>query len=138
MNPVPQLRGPPGLVIMREIRRCHQQGAAVIGHHSQGVAQCPPLLLISHDDGHKLEVAQDDLFHQNRMRVINRHELNSKLKGEISKWTREALLAELDKSHIPAGAINNMQDLFDIPLAKAMVLDNEGVPGLKQVAFKVE
>jgi crotonobetainyl-CoA:carnitine CoA-transferase CaiB-like acyl-CoA transferase len=84
------------------------------------------------------EIAQDELFNQNRMRVINRHELNAMLSDEINKWTRKALLAELDKSHIPAGAINNMQDLFEIPLAKAMVLDNEGVPGLKQVAFKVE
>jgi len=31
-----------------------------------------------------------------------------------------------------------MRDLFEIPLAKAMILDNEGVPGLKQVAFKIE
>jgi len=84
------------------------------------------------------EVAQDELFHQNQVRVINRHELNVQLGSEIGKWTREALLAELDKSHIPAGAINNMQDLFEIPLAKAMVLDNEGLPGLKQIAFKVE
>jgi len=60
------------------------------------------------------------------------------MSSEIVKWTREALLTQLDKSHIPAGAINNMQDLFKIPLAKSMVLDNEGVPGLKQVAFKVE
>jgi len=84
------------------------------------------------------ETAQDEMFHQNQKRVINRHELNVKLSSEIGKWTREALLTELDKSHIPAGAVNNMQDLFEIPLAKAMVLDNEGVPGLKQVAFKVE
>ena len=84
------------------------------------------------------EIAQDGLFHQNRMRVINRHELNAKLSSEIGKWARKALLAELGKLHIPAGAINNMQDLFELPLAKAMVLDNEGVPGLKQVAFKVE
>jgi len=84
------------------------------------------------------ETAQDEMFHQNQKRVINRHELNVMLSSEIGKWTREALLTELDKSHIPAGAVNNMQDLFEIPLAKAMVLDNEGVPGLKQVAFKVE
>jgi crotonobetainyl-CoA:carnitine CoA-transferase CaiB-like acyl-CoA transferase len=85
-----------------------------------------------------VEIAQDELFHQNRMRVINRHELNAKLSSEIGKWTREALLAQLDKSHIPAGAINNMQDLFEIPLARPMILDNGGVPGLKQVAFKIE
>jgi crotonobetainyl-CoA:carnitine CoA-transferase CaiB-like acyl-CoA transferase len=84
------------------------------------------------------ETAQDEMFLHNQKRVINRHELNVKLSSEIGKWPREALLTELDKSHIPAGAVNNMQDLFEIPLAKAMVLNNEGVPGLKQVAFKVE
>ena len=60
------------------------------------------------------------------------------LSHEISKWIRSELLAELEKSHIPAGAVNDMQDLFEIPLAKAMVLDNEGKPGLKQVAFKLK
>jgi len=83
------------------------------------------------------ETARDELFNQNRLRVINRHDLNAKLSSAIGKWTRQALLAELYKSHIPAGAVNNMQDLFEIPLAKAMVLDSDEGPGLKQVAFKI-
>jgi len=84
------------------------------------------------------EVAQHESFLKNRMRVINRHDLNAKLSHEISKWGRKELLLELGKSHIPAGAVNDMQNLFEIPLAKAMILDDEGVPGLKQVAFKVK
>lgn len=83
------------------------------------------------------EVAQNETFRQNRGRVLNRDELNTKLSAEIGKWTRKALLTELDKLHIPAGAINNMQDLFETPQAKAMLLDNNGAPGLKQVAFKL-
>ncbi len=84
------------------------------------------------------EMAQDKKFRKNQMRVMNNDELNSRLNSEIGKWTREELLAELDKSHIPSGAVNNMQDLFETRMAKAMVLNNKGMPGLKQVAFKVD
>jgi len=83
------------------------------------------------------ELAHDEKFKKNQMRVVNSDELNASLSSAIGKWPRKALLTELEKSHVPAGAINTMKDLFEIPLAKAMVLDNKGVPGLKQVAFKV-
>jgi crotonobetainyl-CoA:carnitine CoA-transferase CaiB-like acyl-CoA transferase len=71
------------------------------------------------------ELAADPRFVHNSDRVRHRAELNAILPGLCRKFTRDALLAALEKEGVPAGPINTVADVFADPqvIARRMRLE---------------
>ncbi len=82
-----------------------------------------------------VELAQNEKFRRNPQRVVNNQELTTILRSKIRTWKRDEFMARLHECHVPAGAVNDMKDVFETRLAKGMVLESDGLPGLKQIAF---
>ncbi|MBB6612403.1 CoA transferase [Pontibacter sp. Tf4] len=83
------------------------------------------------------EMAHDARFKTNYSRVQNRQELNELLGQLIAKHTRQQLLTALHKLHVPAGAVNTVADVFELPQAREMLLESpDAKPGVRQIAFK--
>ena len=71
------------------------------------------------------DLIADPRFATNADRVRNRGELITMIEEETRKFTRAALLAELETRHVPAGPINSVEDVFADPqvIARGMRLD---------------
>jgi crotonobetainyl-CoA:carnitine CoA-transferase CaiB-like acyl-CoA transferase len=82
------------------------------------------------------DLKTDNLFKTNALRVENRHKLVVILRGPLSQFERDDLLDLLKKHSVPAGAIRTMDEVFEHPLAQAMVLKNGEEKRVKTVAFK--
>ena len=85
---------------------------------------------------------EDKRFKTNALRVKNRAELYSILRGVMELYRRDELIDLLKKHQIPVGAIRNMPEVFENKTAQAMIL--EGTPHetvvtkcVKTVAFKI-
>ena len=84
-------------------------------------------------------IAEDARFTTNADRLANRTELCSLIAEHTRKWTRDALLARLEKEGIPAGPINSVADTFADPqiIARGMQLDMQrkedgaSIPGVR-------
>lgn len=78
----------------------------------------------------------------NAARVRNRDILRDLLQETIIHWGSEALLDRLEAMQVPAARIRNMQEVFEQPEAREMILE-EQLPGgkvgrgVRTVAFKV-
>ena len=85
---------------------------------------------------------EDKRFKTNALRVKNRAELYSILRGVMELYRRDELISLCKKHQIPIGAIRNMPEVFENKTAQAMIL--EGTPHetvvtkcVKTVAFKI-
>lgn len=83
----------------------------VVGNDSQFVKLCEVL-------GHA-EWSTDERFATNAQRVRNIGELSGLLRALFSTWSREQLIAALDKAGVPCGAINNVAEVFEEPQVQA-------------------
>lgn len=88
----------------------------------------------------KPELAKDPKFSDNFNRVINRNELIGILQDLIATFDRDTLLQGLDKKSVPAGGVFNMEEVFNLPEAKELVMESETdsglkIKGLRTVAF---
>jgi crotonobetainyl-CoA:carnitine CoA-transferase CaiB-like acyl-CoA transferase len=61
------------------------------------------------------DLAQDPRYQTNEGRVIHRTDLMPALGTYLSRWTRDALLAQLATAAVPAGPINTVADVFADP-----------------------
>lgn len=79
------------------------------------------------------ELASDERFLSNSLRVENRDALDSELAPSIARWRRNDLLDALEKSVVPAGPINTVEDVFKDPqfIARKMRIEPDGVPGVR-------
>jgi len=79
------------------------------------------------------ELATDARFQTNSARVGNRRMLTDMLEGKTRFWTRDALLAALEKEGVPAGPINTVADVFADPQFehRGMRIEPDGVSGLR-------
>ena len=68
-------------------------------------------------------LADDVKYKSNLQRVINRISLNEVLKTVFSKVNADSLLSQFDIHKIPAGKINNLQQVFGDKNAKKMILE---------------
>ncbi|MGB1241468.1 MAG: CaiB/BaiF CoA transferase family protein [Chitinophagales bacterium] len=88
------------------------------------------------------EVAKDTCFEDNAGRVKHRKTLQKLLQEPIAVHQREDLLLQLEKNEVPAGAVRNMQEVFELPIAQEMIL-KETMPNgqltqrVKTVTFEV-
>ena len=69
----------------------------------------------------------------NADRVANRDRLTETLTAVTRGWSRDDLLAALERAGVPAGPINDMADVFADPqvIARGMRIDPEGIPGVR-------
>jgi crotonobetainyl-CoA:carnitine CoA-transferase CaiB-like acyl-CoA transferase len=89
------------------------------------------------------ELREDERFSRNSERVRHRQELNEVLEEKIRTFTRPDLLEKFQQQGVPAGSIRHMKEVFELPTARAMILD-EVLPNgkvsqrLRTVAFQLE
>ena len=86
------------------------------------------LTLLSRED-----LLDDARFATNAARLTNRNALREVLSGETRKWRREALLRHCAEAGIPAGPINQLNEVFDDPQVRArdLAIQPGGIPGLR-------
>ena len=79
------------------------------------------------------ELVDDEHFATNAARVENREALAAIIQSETGNWKLADLLIALEKKGVPAGPINSVADVCSDPqfLARHMLVENEGVPGLR-------
>lgn len=80
--------------------------------------------------GHE-EVAKMPAYNTNKKRVINRVNLNDILKQLIEKAQSGELLPRLHAAKIPAGLIQNVKEVFEMPEGGALLFQSHGSMGVK-------
>lgn len=89
------------------------------------------------------ELADDDQFAGNTDRVTHRDSLCAALAPLIQQHTTLSLLPQLQSAGVPCGAIRNMQEVFEHPIARAMLLEETDEDGRitlrpKTAVFKLQ
>ena len=87
------------------------------------------------------EFVEDKRFITNVLRVENRELLKAELAKVICLFERKKLNELFEQHGVPAGNINNMREVFELPYTKDLVLeeqfpDGEQTKRVKTVAFK--
>ena len=135
---IPQRMGSahPNICPYGDILTCSdgKQIVLAIGTERQFALMCEVL-------GHPA-LAKAEVYSGNSGRVKNREQLIKDLNKFSVNFTGEDLLQKLHSAKIPAGAVLNMQQVFENPKARAMVLE-EVVDGnitkrVKTVAFSIK
>lgn len=80
-----------------------------------------------------LGLSLGERFASNADRLANRDELTVILTAETSKWTKVDLLNACEEYGVPAGPINDMEEVFADPhiVARGMRVDLDGVPSVR-------
>jgi crotonobetainyl-CoA:carnitine CoA-transferase CaiB-like acyl-CoA transferase len=86
------------------------------------------------------DLATDCKFEKNHGRVIHKEEINGIIQDLIVKYTRDEILEILQQKRIPAGGVFNMQEVFEVPEARPMVLKGKyetgmQIKGVRSIAF---
>jgi len=78
-------------------------------------------------------LAADPRFSSNAARIENRDALAALLTEKTRTWTRDELLAALEKAVVPAGPINTVADVFADPqiVHRGMRIEPGGIPGVR-------
>lgn len=85
----------------------------------------------------KLEaLPQDERFKTNAARVCNREEMNKSLSKAIANFPATALIEKIHELKIPAALINNMEQVFEIPEAKELLLEGDALKGVRTYVGK--
>jgi crotonobetainyl-CoA:carnitine CoA-transferase CaiB-like acyl-CoA transferase len=61
------------------------------------------------------ELGEDERYKDNTLRLQQRDELVAKLTAKTKQMKRDDLLAQLEQQGVPAGPINNVEDVFNDP-----------------------
>jgi len=77
------------------------------------------------------EIADDEKFKTNASRVINRVILHHVLQERIEMQESDALMAALHGSRIPAGIIQNIQEVFENQQARQLLLKSDDLLGVR-------
>jgi len=87
-------------------------------------------------------LVENELYATNSQRVQNRVALKEALKPAFLQFDRADILEKLTTKGVPAGSIRNMQEVFEMPQTKEMILEQEFEDGtltkrVKTVAFQM-
>ncbi|MBX2835235.1 MAG: CoA transferase [Gammaproteobacteria bacterium] len=79
------------------------------------------------------DLAVDERFSSNALRVENRVALTEALTNKTSEHTRTELLTLLEQQTVPAGPINSVADVFSDPqfVHRNMAITLDGIPGVR-------
>lgn len=91
----------------------------------------------------KPELAHDERFRTNPMRVRHRIELHEILAELIKKLSRDGLLDALNGCKVPAGGVFNMKEVFELPESQEMLIEgqiegNSSLKGVRSIAFRMK
>lgn len=80
----------------------------------------------------KLNLDADPDYATNPARVTNRARMIALLQSAIAEWTKQALYEACEAAGVPAGAINNVAEVFADPqvIARGMRVSLDGLPGV--------
>lgn len=86
------------------------------------------------------EMVHDTRFQTNAARVVHRKECVARLQQRVVEFqNRDQLVERLVASNVPVAGVNAMDEVFDIPQARDVVLmdpnDTNQASGLRQVVF---
>lgn len=81
------------------------------------------------------EIINDDRYSNNQNRVKNRESLSQKLTPYFLLETQNKIIKKLIENDIPAGAINNIQEVFEQKKAAELILE-ETIEGIKTKRVK--
>lgn len=75
---------------------------------------------------------RDERFISNPQRIRNRKDLIEALEAVTAQWDGEELFAQLEEAGIPAGPINELDQVFANPqvIARGMAIERHGRPGV--------
>ncbi|HZY79962.1 MAG TPA: CaiB/BaiF CoA-transferase family protein [Cyclobacteriaceae bacterium] len=73
----------------------------------------------------------DNVFGGNIERVRNRKALGELIGAKIQELPSSFLLAEIQRLKIPAGAIQNMDEVFEMQEAKHLLVEGDGLKGVR-------
>jgi crotonobetainyl-CoA:carnitine CoA-transferase CaiB-like acyl-CoA transferase len=73
----------------------------------------------------------DIRFINNANRVKNRFVLNSLLAAAFLNFDKKHLLAAFETAKIPAGAVNTMQEVFELDNTQPLLLETENIKGVR-------
>lgn len=75
---------------------------------------------------------RDERFSNNPQRIRNRVDLIKALEKITAQWGRDELLEQLEEAGIPAGPINELDQVFANPqvIARGMAIGRDGRPGV--------
>lgn len=87
-----------------------------------------------------VELATAPAFNTNQRRVRNRPLLTDLLGERIRNWSQADLLQALADASVPAGAVNDLESVFEQPAARDLVVRDEeaGLAGVRTVAFTLD
>ncbi|MEQ6249735.1 CaiB/BaiF CoA-transferase family protein [Sulfitobacter sp. HNIBRBA3233] len=79
------------------------------------------------------DMARDPDYLTNADRVANRPEMIRRLGAATLNFTRDSLLQACEDNNVPAGPINEMNDVFADPqvVARGMQIELDGIPGVR-------
>jgi crotonobetainyl-CoA:carnitine CoA-transferase CaiB-like acyl-CoA transferase len=91
----------------------------------------------------KPALSEDKRFETNVLRVENRISLKTELEKLIDNFKRKELNEMFEKRGVPAGNINNMKEVFELPQTSRMILEEKKADGkmskrVRTVAFNVK
>lgn len=84
------------------------------------------------------ELTRDERFKTNAARVRNRAAMNDALTKVMATFNSDELIEKIHRQKIPAALINNMQNVFEIPEAKELLLEGDGLKGVRTYVGKHE
>ncbi len=79
------------------------------------------------------DLLEETRYATNAGRIEHRAEIDGMIAQETSAWSREVLLRHCAEAGIPAGPINNLDEVFADPqvVARGMQIAIDGVPGVR-------
>jgi len=105
-----------------------------VGSNKQFVSLCAVLKIE--------ELSEDVQFNTNPNRVKYRTELVNILQKKIKEWNAEKLMKQFLKNEVPAGLIKNMKQVFEHPLARAMIkeetIEEQHTRRVSTIAFDID
>ncbi len=81
------------------------------------------------------QLANDQRFTTNQLRVINRKQLDKDLKPYFKQKTKDELMKKIMDLNIPVGAIKNLSEVFEEKSAKDLILKEE-IDGINTLRVK--
>lgn len=87
-------------------------------------------------------LATEIRFSTNVNRVKNRKALQILLQAFFAKVDRQPIITQLIEEQVPVGAVRNMQEVFDLPIAQQMVveekIEQQVLKSVKTIAFQIQ
>ncbi len=83
------------------------------------------------------EVALDSKFSTNQSRVENRKELNQIIQKRISRLIADTIINDFNYAKIPAGRIQNLEQVFEMDEAKELLVQSSDRIGVKSYVGSV-